>query len=113
MASVTAVTSADIAVASSGARRSAATTSAVPSRRRLAALVPPKGQHLVRYHGVLAPAARLRSRVVRRPRMSKRWIRWVTLVERTFGVEAIRCPVCRERMRERALVRRGAREVWM
>ena len=81
--------------------------------RRLAALVPPKGQHMVRYHGVLAPASRLRRRVVRRPRMTKRWIRWSALVERTFGVEAIRCPLCRERMRERALVRRGAREVWM
>ena len=81
--------------------------------RRLAALVPPKGQHMVRYHGVLAPASSLRSRVVRRPRMTKRWMRWSALVERTFGVEAIRCPVCRERMRERALVRRGAREVWM
>ena len=81
--------------------------------RRLAALVPPKGQHVVRYHGVLAPASRLRRRVVRRPRMAKRWIRWSVLVERTFGVSGVRCPVCGERMRERALVRRGAPEVWM
>jgi len=31
---------------------------------KLAALVPPPRSHLVRYHGVLAPAARLRSRIV-------------------------------------------------
>jgi hypothetical protein len=32
---------------------------------KLAALVPPPGSHLVRYHGILAPHARLRGRVVR------------------------------------------------
>jgi hypothetical protein len=31
---------------------------------RLAALVPPRGQHTVRYHGVLAPASPLRRKVV-------------------------------------------------
>jgi hypothetical protein len=35
---------------------------------RLAALVPPRGQHTVRYHGVLAPASPLRRQVVVRPR---------------------------------------------
>lgn len=83
---------------------------------RLAALVPPKGQHLVRYHGVLAPASRLRRRVVLRPRAKgarARWIRWSELVERTLGVEVLRCPCCRGRMRERALVRSGAAQVWV
>jgi hypothetical protein len=41
---------------------------------RLAALVPPRGQHTVRYHGVLAPASPLRRKVVvvRVPRTTAR-----------------------------------------
>ncbi len=31
---------------------------------KLAALVPPKGRNLIRFHGVLAPGARLRAQVV-------------------------------------------------
>jgi hypothetical protein len=31
---------------------------------RLAALVPPRGQHTIRYHGALAPASPLRRKVV-------------------------------------------------
>jgi hypothetical protein len=36
--------------------------------RRLTSQIPPAGQNLARYHGVLAPAARDRSLVVRRPK---------------------------------------------
>ena len=36
---------------------------------RPAALVPPRGQHTVRCHGVLAPASPLRRKVVLRPRV--------------------------------------------
>jgi hypothetical protein len=38
---------------------------------KLAALVPPPRFHLVRYHGVLGPAARARSRIVRPPTASR------------------------------------------
>jgi len=36
--------------------------------RRIAWLVPPPRQHQVRYHGVLAPAAKMRSPIIPRPR---------------------------------------------
>ncbi len=84
---------------------------------RLAALVPPRRQHLVRYHGVLAPAARWRSRVVpvpkepAAPKRPSRWRRWADLVERVFGWQPQRCPCCEELMRQVALVRAGAGDV--
>ena len=63
---------------------------------RLAAQVPPKGQHLIRYHGVFAPASKLRSAIVPvlrrradvpevyldRPR--RRWIAWGELILRVL-----------------------------
>jgi hypothetical protein len=75
--------------------------------RRLAALVPPPGVHLVRFFGVLAPNARLRPLVVPRPppppeppsaeqpttaRPSR--IPWARLLERTFGEDVFTCDAC-------------------
>lgn len=80
--------------------------------RRLAALVPPPRAHQLRYHGVFAPAARLRSRVVpaappqgRRcvpaapdapekegaPRAAGR-IPWAELLQRVWGLDVLCCP---------------------
>jgi hypothetical protein len=82
---------------------------------RLAALVPPRGQHTVRYHGVLAPASPLRRKVVVRPRPAgvrrRTWIPWDHLVLRTFGHDPLRCPRCDARMRQRAIVRSSAEDV--
>ena len=82
---------------------------------RLAALVPPRGQHTVRYHGVLAPASPLRRKVVLRPRpvgvRRRTWIPWDQLVIRTFGHDPLRCPRCDARMRHRAIVRSSAGDV--
>jgi len=73
---------------------------------RLAALIPPPRQNLVRYHGVLAPNAKLRSRVVGyvRPRSATRETsrrqsraeceRWSVLMQRTFGLDVLECPRC-------------------
>ena len=81
---------------------------------RLAALVPPPNKNQVLYHGVLAPNAALRSRVVpkptaepeaercslvrpdRRARGRRRWRTWSSLLLRVFGVEGWLCPHCDE-----------------
>ena len=85
---------------------------------RLVPLIPPPRAHQVRYHGILAPAASLRSRVVPEPdepstgtlargeqperesaiRRARR-LRWAELLKRVFDVDALRCPNCGETLR--------------
>jgi len=77
--------------------------------RRLAALVPPPGVHLVRFFGVLAPNARLRPLVVPRPpapaelppataelptRARPARLPWAQLLARTFGEDVFVCDRC-------------------
>ena len=80
--------------------------------RRLAALVPPKGRHVVRYFGVLSSASRLRPLVVPVPRvelgvrpaltptevpapaLQRRRATWAQLLRRVYGIEGKRCPSC-------------------
>jgi ribosomal protein S27E len=102
--------------------------------KRLVALLPPKGVHLTRHHGVFAPNAKLRPQVVRaaqlepsppaaapgtgagcvkegtpprRPRLD-----WASLQRRTFDADVWRCP-CGGRRRVLAVItsRRTAEEV--
>jgi hypothetical protein len=64
---------------------------------KLAALVPPPRQNLVRYHGVLAPHAKMRAAVVpRKPNekelektrgKSKNRLLWAALLARTFNLQ--------------------------
>ncbi len=93
---------------------------------KLAALVPPPRAHLVRYHGVLAPHAKLRGDVVpddddgkrkrcddqyrpeeeddlRTHRRRKR-TDWATLLKRTLGLDALSCPKCGGRMKLIAMI---------
>ena len=74
---------------------------------RLAALVPRPPLHLIRFHGVLAPNAKLRSQIVPAPperatetssegshaqgapRMS-----WARLLKRVFDIDVEHCPNC-------------------
>ena len=104
---------------------------------RLAPLIPPPRAHQVRYHGILAPGASLRERVVpttppappnrsavssqaepspdhpgaacaadptnRRSRM-----RWAALLQRVFGVDALRCPRCGSTLRLLAAIEDAA-----
>jgi hypothetical protein len=91
---------------------------------RLAMLVPPPRVHTVRYHGVLAPTARWRDRVVpiapvsageaadqpgRAPnspsRTAGRRFPWADLLARVFAVDALRCPRCSGAMRIVAAIR--------
>ena len=82
---------------------------------RLAALVPRPRTHLVRYHGILAPNAALRSEVV--PGGAKAtpadlgaragrtfWIPWALLLKRTFGFEVLRCDRCGGRRKVLAMI---------
>ncbi len=88
---------------------------------RLATLIPPPRQHSVRYHGVFAPNAKLRSAVVpRAPAESAsepgpshaaaipdpvpatilaRRLDWAALLARVFHTDVTRCPSCSGRLR--------------
>jgi hypothetical protein len=88
---------------------------------RLVTLVPPPRAHLVRYHGVFAPHARLRPRVVRVPKppapaptepaRPRGHLDWAALLKRVFQVDVLACVRCPGRLRvlafltERAVVR--------
>ena len=84
---------------------------------RLAALIPPPRMHLQTYHGVLAPSASWRDEVVvgrershregdrteeEKPgtslRPPHRYL-WSELMRRVFGLDVLRCEVCRSRRR--------------
>jgi hypothetical protein len=87
---------------------------------RLAASVPPPRLHTVRYAGVLAPASKLRSRIVPKPaappattddpdaprpnRGGSRYRPWAELLKRTFGVDVLECPKCKGKMKLLAVV---------
>jgi hypothetical protein len=87
---------------------------------RLAASVPPPKLHTVRYAGILAPAAKLRSRIVPQPlvapandttdaskpvpkRCGSHYRPWAELLKRSFEID-VRCPRCEARMKLVALV---------
>ena len=81
---------------------------------KLAALVPPPRQHLIRYHGVLAPHAADRAQVVptppaapsataagteAMPRSPVQRLQWAQLLARVFSLEVTVCPRCGGPMR--------------
>ena len=75
---------------------------------KLAALVPPPRSHLLRYHGVLAPRARARDRIVpaqpgAEPSAADgsasaascgHRLRWATLLARVFSSDLSECAAC-------------------
>ena len=96
--------------------------------KKLAAVTPPRGKHLVHFHGVFGPAARHRSAVVAygRPppppapvepqsslpltpdpvepwRLRPPRLDWATLLRKTFGFELLKC-ACGGRRRVQAAV---------
>ena len=85
---------------------------------KLAVLVPPPREHLVAYHGVLAPCASLRAQVVptepdppeacatKRAKPPRR-IDWAALLKRVFAVEILACALCGGRMRVIAVIEEG------
>jgi hypothetical protein len=90
---------------------------------RLATTVPPPRRHTVRYAGVLAPASKLRPKIVPRPavaaegaaeaekpakRAGSRYRPWAELLKRCFAIDVLACPRCGGRMRLVALVTEAA-----
>ena len=88
---------------------------------RLAASVPPPKLHTVRYAGVLAPASKLRARIVPTPVAApandtapscalgarsggSHYRPWAELLKRTFEVDVLQCPRCKGRMKLVAMV---------
>src|SRR5262249_40132886 len=75
---------------------------------RLAALVPRPCLHLIRFHGVLAPNAKLRTKIVPAPaeratetssedahaRSAPARMSWARLLKRVFDIDIKRCPNC-------------------
>ena len=76
--------------------------------QRLAALVPRPRLHLIRFHGVLAPHAKLRAEIVPSPsenapehsadhahaHRSPARMSWARLLKRVFDIDIERCPNC-------------------
>lgn len=75
---------------------------------KLAALVPPPRAHLTRFHGILAPHAKARSKVVPKPEAKKAEggrevprkarISWAKLLKRVFGIDMESCAHCGGKM---------------
>lgn len=74
---------------------------------KLAALVPPPRAHLTRFHGVLAPHAKIRSKVVpaEKPKEAgeskvpkKARMSWAKLLKRVFGIDMENCGHCGGKM---------------
>ena len=87
---------------------------------KLAVLVPPPREHLVTYHGSLAPCASLRDQVVPLPPPSPapgvclgrsgkplRRIDWAALLKRVFALEILVCALCSGRMRVVSVIEAG------
>jgi len=83
---------------------------------KIAALVPPPRRHLVRYHGILAPHAKDRDKIVpatssgeqpvdeqsSTPRPYR--LSWAALIVRTFGLKLERCSLCGGEMKVIAVI---------
>jgi len=83
---------------------------------KLAALVPPPRAHTVQYHGILAPNSKWRKSrkdVEQEPTKekpggsAKRRRNWAELLQKTFGVDAMRCGKCGGRMELIAVIRKA------
>jgi len=83
---------------------------------RLAAQIPPPRAHQARYHGILAPAANWRDKVVPGATNSERRgtsrvpaeyrTCWAALLQKVFAVDVLSCPRCGSRMRPVAIITR-------
>jgi hypothetical protein len=93
---------------------------------KLIPLIPRPRTHLIRYHGILGPAAKDRAKVVPQPSLSQPKLRpeagnpshemdatrmprfgrttWAVLLKRVFLVDALTCPKCDGRMKILAVI---------
>lgn len=81
---------------------------------KVVALVPPPRANLLRYHGVLAPNAALRSEIVpaRAKEKEKKekapypdQLKWADLLKKTFAIDVLKCPHCGGRMKVIATIK--------
>lgn len=74
---------------------------------KLVALIPQPRMHMVRFHGLLAPNSKFRSKVIPKPKeqnvathspnnsyQSHRKMSWAKLLKRTFNIDVLTCPLC-------------------
>jgi hypothetical protein len=86
---------------------------------KLIALIPAPRAHLIRYHGVLGPAAKLRPKIVKPPAAPEtetardenpasraRRKRWAELLAHVFQIDILCCPKCQGRMKIIAAITR-------
>ena len=85
--------------------------------QKLAALIPRPRLNLTRYHGVLAPNAKLRSQIIPQPPkddtdedgkdaeavactgIRKQYMPWARLLKRVFGIDIETCPHCQGKLK--------------
>ena len=90
--------------------------SAMELIEKLVALIPRPRMHLVRYHGILAPNARLRSRIVPKVKtettttdaekreVTPQRIAWAKLLKRVFDIDISKCGMCQGQVKVIAAV---------
>jgi hypothetical protein len=83
---------------------------------KISALVPPPRKNLVRYHGLLAPNAKQRAKIVpatadseqtgeQSPSTTRKYrLSWAALLARTFGLKLERCSQCGAEMKAVAVI---------
>lgn len=77
---------------------------------KVVALIPPPRANLLRYHGLLAPNAKLRSKIV--PKQSKKIelapyagkAKWAELLRRSFAIEILKCSHCGSKIKVLATI---------
>lgn len=72
---------------------------------KVVALIPPPRANLLRYHGLLAPNSKMRSRIIpedaEKKRQKKEYpaqSKWAELLKRSFAIEILRCSHCGGKM---------------
>jgi hypothetical protein len=73
---------------------------------KVVALIPPPRANLLRYHGLLAPNSKVRSKIVPEQAEDKKerseypaQAKWAELLKRSFAIEILKCDKCGGKMK--------------
>jgi hypothetical protein len=87
---------------------------------KVVALIPPPRANLLRYHGVLAPNSKVRSKIIpalkRDATESKKYPasqKWAELLKRSFAIEILKCDTCGEKMKLVSIIQDPAVTKWI